>query len=48
MPNEKCPVCEMDVKDSKITSKFKGKEYKFCCEGCKRKFDANPEQYIKK
>ncbi len=29
-------------------STYKGKTYVFCCPGCKPKFDADPEKYIKK
>jgi hypothetical protein len=31
-----------------VTAKHKGKEYGFCCNNCKAKFEADPEKYIKK
>lgn len=45
MSHHKCPVCKMDVGDSKTGIIYKGKEYKLCCEGCKRQFEDNPEKY---
>jgi YHS domain-containing protein len=46
----KDPVCGMDVdeKTAKHASEYKGQTYYFCAPGCKRAFDANPEQYVKK
>ena len=43
------PVCKMQVEESKAagTSEYNGKTYYFCAPGCKRKFDANPSQYVK-
>jgi YHS domain-containing protein len=42
------PVCKMEVKgDSKITSNYKGKEYRFCSEDCKKAFKLAPEKYVK-
>lgn len=43
------PVCGMEVKESDAagTSVYKGKTYYFCAQGCKKKFDEHPEQYIK-
>ena len=42
------PVCKMEVKgDSKITSNYKGKEYQFCSEDCKKAFELAPEKYVK-
>jgi Cu+-exporting ATPase len=42
------PVCGMDVEHEAGTpkSEYKGKTYYFCCEGCKQRFDSNPEQYV--
>ena len=41
------PVCGMQVDDQKANSKsqYQGKDYYFCSEDCKRKFDAQPQQY---
>lgn len=46
----KCLVMGATFKISKSTefSQYKGKYYAFCCPGCKPKFDANPEKYLKK
>jgi Cu+-exporting ATPase len=43
------PVCGMDVKESEAagTSVYKGNTYYFCALGCKKKFDENPEAYLK-
>ena len=43
-----CPVSkkEFTVKESTEHSEHKGKHYAFCCEGCKPKFDADPEKYL--
>jgi Cu+-exporting ATPase len=42
------PVCGMKVDPEKATqsSNYQGKSFYFCCAGCKRKFDAAPEQYL--
>jgi YHS domain-containing protein len=41
------PICKMtvDEKTAKWKSEYKGKAYYFCAPGCKKKFDAHPEQY---
>lgn len=41
------PVCGMKVDDQKAAgqSTYEGKNFYFCCAGCKDKFDANPKQY---
>ena len=42
-------VCGMDVDPNNpaATSEYEGKTYYFCAPGCKKKFDENPEKYIK-
>lgn len=42
-------VCGMDIdpKDAAGRIEYQGKTYYFCGAGCKRKFDANPQQYSK-
>lgn len=42
-------VCGMEInpKESAAQSEYQGKTYYFCAPGCKRKFDANPQQYVK-
>jgi YHS domain-containing protein len=44
------PVCGMKVKKSEAAATFEYKEktYYFCMEGCKKKFKADPEKYLKK
>ncbi|HLB25366.1 MAG TPA: YHS domain-containing protein [Nitrospirota bacterium] len=44
------PVCGMDVeaKTAKLSSKFKGKTYRFCSESCKKSFDKDPAKFIGK
>jgi Cu+-exporting ATPase len=43
------PVCKMQVDENKAagTSEYDGKTYYFCAAVCKRKFDANPKDYVK-
>ena len=43
------PVCKMkvDEKAVKFRSEYKDKNYYFCAAGCKKKFDNNPEKYIR-
>ena len=45
----KDPVCNMDVdpKTASAQSSYKGQMFYFCAVGCKRVFDARPEQYVK-
>lgn len=35
----------MDIKDNRLTSVYKEETYYFCSEGCKAKFDHEPEYY---
>jgi Cu+-exporting ATPase len=43
------PVCGMtvDPQSAKERADYKGKTYYFCCAGCKTKFAADPEKYLK-
>ena len=43
------PVCWMQIDENKAAGKsdYHGKTYYFCAPGCKRKFDAEPEKYLK-
>lgn len=43
-------VCGMmvDEKNPPAKTTYKGKDYYFCMEGCKREFEANPEKYVEK
>jgi YHS domain-containing protein len=44
------PVCSMKVDPNKAAGKseYQGKTYCFCSAGCKKRFDANPAQYVAK
>ena len=43
----KDPVCGMKVnEDSPHQAEHEGRTYYFCCQGCRKKFEANPEQYL--
>ena len=45
-----CPVSGKEVKKSEAVGphEYNGKDYYFCCEGCKEKFMKDPEKYAKK
>jgi Cu+-exporting ATPase len=45
-----CPVTgeEFTVTASSPKTDYKGKTVYFCCGGCNEKFNANPEQFMKK
>ena len=42
------PVCGMQVDEQNAAaqSEYEGQTFYFCSEGCKEKFEQNPEQYI--
>lgn len=44
------PVCgvPVDMNNPKHVVEYKGEKIYFCCDGCKLKFDAEPDKYIKK
>lgn len=44
----KDPVCGMTLSEEKapFTSEYEGEVYRFCGEGCKERFDRNPERYL--
>lgn len=46
----KDPVCGMTVDPNRAAGKseYQGSTYYFCSQGCKRKFDQNPKQYLNK
>lgn len=41
------PVCGMQVDEQNAAarSEYEGQTFYFCSEGCKEKFEQNPEQY---
>jgi xanthine dehydrogenase accessory factor len=42
------PVCGMtiEVAGARHTARHGGRDYYFCCPGCKREFEAEPEKYV--
>jgi YHS domain-containing protein len=49
----KDPLCGMDVDENKASaagrkSEYQGKTYFFCSDGCKQKFDAEPQRFLQK
>ena len=44
----KDPVCGRQVDEKAATAKinYKGREYQFCSQDCKRQFDQHPESYV--
>ena len=45
--NTSCPVSG-DKVSPKVSYVYQGKKYHFCCTGCIKKFQKNPEKYIAK
>ncbi len=43
---KKCPVCEMEVRDSEFEIQYLGIDYQFCTEQCLRKFEQRPHLYV--
>lgn len=43
------PICRMQVEEDQAaaTAEHDGKQYYFCSQGCKEKFEQDPERYIK-
>lgn len=43
------PVCRMQVDENQAAAKsdYHGKQYYFCCEVCREKFERDPERYVK-
>lgn len=37
---------DLDSMGGAITKTYKGQEVKFCCKGCVKDFDANPEKFL--
>ena len=44
------PVCgvPVDISNPKYTLQYKNEQVYFCCDGCKEKFEAEPEKYMKR
>jgi len=49
MATQTDPVCGMQVdeKQSAAQSEYQGQTYHFCSQGCKARFDQNPQQYVR-
>lgn len=47
MAADACPVSGKPVKAG-VTAKHEGKEYGFCCNNCKGKFEKEPAKYLGK
>ena len=47
MVDERCVVCGLSV-NPKIVVTHKGKQFKLCCYRCKKKFEADGEEYVSK
>ena len=45
----KDPVCKMEVdpETAAAEAEYHGKQYYFCCPGCKATFERDPERYLK-
>jgi Cu+-exporting ATPase len=45
---DKDPVCGMAVTRKNVAgrSRFQGKTFYFCSEGCKERFDSDPQTYV--
>jgi YHS domain-containing protein len=46
-PQTKCPVLGGNV-NKQVYADYKGKRVYFCCEGCDKEFNKDPEKYMKK
>ncbi len=46
--NVKDPVCGMEIDDQKAAASmsYKGETYHFCCQGCLRAFEKDPETHL--
>lgn len=44
---KKCPVKGNDI-DYKIFTDYKGRRIYFCCDSCKKRFEAEPDKYLEK
>ncbi|MCK6605004.1 MAG: YHS domain-containing protein [Ignavibacteriaceae bacterium] len=45
--NSVCPVAGDEIDAEGPTVEYKGKVYAFCCPGCDKKFQKDPEKYLK-
>lgn len=47
-PLDVCVIMDDKVDPSIPSVVYKGQEFKFCCKGCVKKFNANPDKYLAK
>jgi YHS domain-containing protein len=45
--NKECPVMPGDEIDPEVTVVYQGKTIAFCCPACVKKFNKDPEKYLK-
>lgn len=47
MTDVRDPVCGMSVSpESAAATRYEGKTYYFCCDGCRKAFEKDPERYL--
>lgn len=48
-PLKKCLVTgdALDEMDERVSTVYKGQTFEFCCKPCLKKFNKNPEKYLK-
>lgn len=46
MADERCAVCGLSVNPKNVVT-HKGKQYKLCCFRCKKRFEADAQEYEK-
>lgn len=42
----KCALCGRKLDNKNVSWEYKGKTYYFCCEGCKKQFEIEPDKYV--
>ena len=47
-PNKMCPVMQGEEASSKYFVEYNGQKIYLCCKKCVRKFQADPEKYVKR
>ncbi len=47
-PLKTCIVADDALDKDAVSFEYKGREYKLCCEGCRKDFDKEPAKYVKK
>ena len=47
-PLKTCIVADDKLDKDAVSFEYKGREYKLCCEGCRKDFDKEPAKFVKK